>query len=107
MKIYILVSLPNCGETIDHSRSLLIQRLYSKVLLKPMFIRAFRGTWVAQLVKRPTSAQVMILWSKGSSPTVKSVLTAQSLEPVLDSVSPSLSPPLTPSHSVSLSLCQK
>ena len=48
------------------------------------------GAWVAQLVKRPTSAQVMISRSVSSSPTSGSVLTAQSLEPVSDSVSPSL-----------------
>ena len=52
---------------------------------------------MAQLVKDLTSAQVMISWSVSSSPTSGSVLTAQSLEPALDSVSPSLSapPPLT------------
>ena len=44
----------------------------------------FGGTWVAQSIKRPTSAQVMI------SP---SVLTAQSLVPALNSVSLSLSAP--------------
>ena len=56
-----------------------------------------RGAWVAQLVKRPTSAQVMISRFVGLSPTLGSVLTAQSLEPASDSVSPSLSapPPLT------------
>ena len=48
------------------------------------------GAWVAQSVKRPTSAQVMISWSVSSSPASGSVLTAQSLEPVSDSVSPSL-----------------
>ena len=48
------------------------------------------GTWVAQSVKRPTSAQVMISRSVSSSPASGSVLTAQSLEPVSDSVSPSL-----------------
>ena len=54
------------------------------------------GTWVAQLVERPTLAQVMISWFVGSSPTSGSVLTAQSLEPASDSVSSSLSasPPL-------------
>ena len=41
-------------------------------------------------VKRLTSAQVMISRSVSSSPTSGSVLTAQSLEPVSDSVSPSL-----------------
>ena len=38
-----------------------------------------RGAWVAQLVKRATSAQVMISPSVGSSPALGSVLTAQSL----------------------------
>ena len=57
----------------------------------------FRGAWVAQLVKRPTLAQVMISQSVSSSLTLGSVLTAQSLELASDSVSPSLSapPPLT------------
>ena len=49
-----------------------------------------RGAWVAQSVKRPTSAQVMISQSLSSRPASGSVLTAQSLEPVSDSVSPSL-----------------
>ena len=52
---------------------------------------------MAQSAKRPTSAQVMISRFVSSSPTSGSVLTAQSLEPVSDSVSPSLSlsdPPL-------------
>ena len=53
------------------------------------------GTWVAQSVGHPTSAQVMISRFMGSSPTSGYVLTAQSLQPVLDSVSPSLCvPPL-------------
>ena len=51
------------------------------------------GTWVTQLVRRPTSAQVMISQPKGSSPASGSVLTAQSLQPASDSVSPSLSAP--------------
>ena len=49
-----------------------------------------RGAWVARSVKRLTSAQVMISQSMSSSPASGSVLTAQSLEPVSDSVSPSL-----------------
>ena len=53
----------------------------------------FWGAWVAQSVKHLTSAQVMISWFVSSSPTWGSVLTAQSLEPVSDSVSPSLSAP--------------
>ena len=52
-----------------------------------------QGAWVAPPVKRPTSAQVMIPQFVGSSPTSGSVLTAWSLEPALDSVSPSLSAP--------------
>ena len=50
--------------------------------------------WVAQSVKRLTLAQVMISQFVGLSPASGSVLTAQSLEPALDSVSPSLSDPL-------------
>ena len=49
------------------------------------------GAWVAQTVKRLTLAQVMISWFMSSSPMLGSVLTAQSLEPASDSVSPSLS----------------
>uniref|UniRef100_A0ABI7YT78 Ribonuclease H2 subunit B n=1 Tax=Felis catus TaxID=9685 RepID=A0ABI7YT78_FELCA len=58
------------------------------------------GAWVAQTVKRLTMAQVMFLQSVGSRPMSGSVLTAQSLEPALDSVSPSLCP--SPAHSLSL-----
>ena len=53
----------------------------------------YRGTWVAQLVERPTLAQVMISQFMGSSPALGCVLTAQSLEPASDFVSPSLSAP--------------
>ena len=74
-----------------------------------------RGAWVAQSVKRPTSAQVMISQFVSSSPALGSVLTAQSLEPALDSISPSLPAPLpfklclsvSVSVSVSLSLKNK
>ena len=52
-----------------------------------------RGAWVAQSVERPTSAQVMISRLMSSSPASGSVLTAQSLGPASDSVSPSLSAP--------------
>ena len=64
-----------------------------------------RGAWVAWSVKRPTSAQVMISRSVSSSPASGSVLTAQSLEPVSDSVSPSLLDP--PLFMLCLSLSQK
>ena len=67
-------------------------------------IKSFWGAWVAQSVERPTSAQVMISQSVSLSPASGSGLTAQSLEPVSDSVSPSLSapPPLS-----SVFLCLK
>ena len=64
-----------------------------------------RGAWVAQSVKRPTSAQVMISRSVSLSRRSGSVLTVQSLEPVSDSVSPSLSAP--PLFMLCLSLAQK
>ena len=62
------------------------------------------GAWVAQSVKHPTSAQVMILHFVGSSPVL-----ALCLEPVSASVSPSLSAPplLTLSLSLSLSKINK
>ena len=68
-------------------------------------LKICRGAWVAQSVERPTSAQVMISCLVGSSPSLGSVLTAQSLEPALDSVSPSLSSP--PPIVFILSLSQK
>ena len=64
--------------------------------------RLLRGAWMAQSVEHPTSAQVMISQFVGLSPTSGSVLTAQSLEPASDSVSPSLSVPPLPVLSVSL-----
>ena len=57
------------------------------------------GTWVAQSVKCLTLAQVMILQFVSLSPASGSVLTAQSLEPASDSVSP------PPSASPMLMLC--
>ena len=51
------------------------------------------GACVPQFVKHLTSAQVMISWFMGLSPTLGSVLTAQSLKPASDSVSLSLSAP--------------
>ena len=46
---------------------------------------------MAQSVKRPTSAQVMISQFVSSSPASGSVLTAQTLEPTSDSMSVCLS----------------
>ena len=45
-----------------------------------------QGAWVAESVKPPTLAQVIILWFMSSSPASGSVLTAQSLEPDRKSV---------------------
>ena len=73
----------------------------------PMFYltRLSGGTWVAHLVECPTSAQVMISRFVSSSPALGSMLTAQSLEPALDSVPPSPSP--SPTRAQSLSLKKK
>ena len=60
---------------------------------------------MAQLVKHLTSVQVMISQFVSLSPVLGSVLTAQSLEPASDSVSPSLSAP--PPLMLSLSLKNK
>ena len=62
------------------------------------------GTWLAQSVEHPTSAQVMISLV-GFSTTLGSVLMAQSLGPASDSVSPCLSaPPLLTLLSLSLKI---
>ena len=62
-----------------------------------------RGAWVAQSVKRPTSAQGVISWFVSSGPASGSVLTAWSLKPASHSVSPSLSLCLSPTHVCALS----
>ena len=62
-----------------------------------------RGSWVAQSVGHPTSAWVMISQFMSLSPASGCVLTARSLEPASDSVSPSPSvPPLLALLSLSL-----
>ena len=61
--------------------------------LKMFLILGGRGARGAQSVELPTLAQVMVSQVVGSSPASGSVLTAQSLEPASDSVSPSLSAP--------------
>ena len=60
---------------------------------------------VTKVVKHPILAQVMISQFVSSIPTSGSVLTAQSLEPASDSVSPSLAAP--PLLMLCLSLSQK
>ena len=69
-------------------------------------VRLWRD-WVAQSVGHLISAQVMISQSMSSSPRSSSVLTAQSLEPASDSVSPSLCPSTTNTLSLSLSKVNK
>ena len=63
-----------------------------------------RGAWVAQLVKPLTSAQVVVSQFVDSSPESGSVQTAWSLDPPLDSVSPSLSAPLLLTLSLSFKI---
>ena len=72
----------------------------------PDIKKLFQGGWVAQSVKLPTLAQVVISQFVSSSPMSGFVLTAWSLAPDLDSVSPSLSalPPLVLCLSLSVSL---
>ena len=62
---------------------------------------------MGQLVKQLAVAQVMILQFVSSKPTLGFVLTAQSLEPTSDSVSPPLSIPPLLMLCVSLSLNNK
>ena len=62
------------------------------------------GAWVAQSVKRPTSAQVTSSRFAGPSPASGSVPTARSPEPASGSGSPSLSAPPLLARACSLSL---
>ena len=62
-----------------------------------------RGAWVAQSVKHLTSSQVMVSQLMSLSATLGSALSAQSLDPASDSVSPSLSAP--PPLMLCLGLC--
>ena len=71
---------------------------------KIWFKRHSWGAWVAQSVKCQNSTQVMISQRVSLSPALGSVLTAQSLDPALDSVSPSLP---HPAHALFLSLKNK
>ena len=62
---------------------------------------------MAQSVELPASAHIMISRFVGLIPASGSVLTARSLEPVSDSVSPSLSAPPLLVLCLCLSLSQK
>ena len=91
-----LFPLPPVGERDNHNlllRSVSLRQDAScgKFPIVLSLLKVFGGTWVAQGVKHSTSAQVTISRSVSSSPAWGSVLTAQSLEPALDPVSPSLS----------------
>ena len=70
-----------------------MEQLLRYTVISYVTVVSLRSAWVAQPVKCPTSAQVMISWIVGSSTVSGSVLTAWSLEPASDSVSPSLSAP--------------
>ena len=74
----------------------------SVVFSKTFSVRTLRGTWVAQSVERPTSAQVTISRSVSSSPASGSVLTLGAWS-LLWSLCLPLCLPLPNSHSVSLS----
>ena len=93
---------PTCGTGCSASSLYFFSQVFIFFFLKKMF---FRGVWVSQSVKCQTSTQVMISRFVSSSPAWGPGLTAQSLEPALDSVSLSLCP--SPIHALSLSLSQK
>ena len=84
------------GTQICHMRNLLNYQKLTVISLREEY---FWDAWVAHSVKRPTLVQVMISQTVRSSPALGSVLTAWSLEPASDSVSPflSLSAPPCPS----------
>ena len=85
---------------LKKSGTILVRALLVNILPLSGFLKNHcRGTWVAQSLKCPTSAQVMISLFLSWSPASGSVPTAQ---PASGSVSPSLSLPLPYSHSVSL-----
>ena len=72
--------------------------------MKTLKILILRDAWVGNSVGCLSWAQVMISQSMSSSPASGSMLTAQSLGPASDSVSPSLSAPPLLELSLSLSL---
>ena len=94
------ISLPTC---LSAPGSCVLNQTEGSLF--PLNNESTGGTWVAQSVGHQTSAQVMIPQSVSSSPASGSVLTVQNLEPVSDSVSPSLSAP--PPFMLCLSLSQK
>ena len=98
--------------TVNHAWSLMViicslAKARRIIIQSKSKVRKCRGTWVAQSVKRPTLAQVMISQLVSSNPMLGSVLTAWSLEPASDSVSPSLCPSPTCTLSLSFSKVNK
>ena len=88
---------PSLTCALSHLRSLKINKLEKKQKIgAPGWLKS---------VERPTLAQVIISWFMGLSPASGSVLTARSLEPAWDSVSPSLCS--SPTRVLSLSLKNK
>ena len=102
-----LVYPPNPDPWARQSRHLRMNKVISKGETQLPHRDMPWGACVAQSVKRPTSAQVMSSRFVRSSHASGSVLTAQSLEPVSDSVSPSLSDPPLFMLCLSLSLNNK
>ena len=100
------------GEKRNNLERSLLLRIHSILLFPSLMSKTLqtfqlRGTWAAQSVECPTSAQVMISsWPVGSRPTPGSVLTARSLE-LLRILSPSLSAPPLLTLCLSLSLKNK
>ena len=86
-----VVVLEGCGSRGIKGLPSLLEETTSMALI--VIETEKRGAPVAQSVKCLTSTQVMIFQFRSLSPALGSVPTAQSLEPALDSVSPSLSAP--------------
>ena len=101
----------------SQSTKLLLWEHWTQEKYEPEYFLSWRslrveemwGAWVAQSVRRPTSARVVISWFVSLSPALGSVLTAQSLESASDSVFLCLSAPplLMLSLARSLALSQK
>ena len=93
--------------------TLISKKLFNNQITSPSFLSKGQkdlrpdpsgGAWVAQSVKHPTSAQVKTSRFVSLSPASGSVLTAWSLQPASDSVSPSLCSSSTRTLSLALSL---
>ena len=98
---WYVIAILNCISLTTYNVKHLI---YTYLLSVYLYKSVCWGAWVAQSVEDPASAQIMISRFVSSSPASGSVLTAQSLEPVSDSVSPSLSAPSPLVLSLPLSL---